>query len=178
MTLLMPYAVRVEPITLEEYASKLASWRGTRYVDSGCTKGGIDCLRFAVLIMDWLHGWDTDMMPPAPKLPPQTAIHDPKSVFKILDWIRDRYSPNHLSWKKNQPIDEQDLWPGDLIACRNQVHPGHAVVAGPRHNTCWHSLPDISLKHGGNVHETSIGWCNMIGVTLIIRCEHILLERP
>lgn len=178
MKTLAPHVVRTEPITLDEYAAELESWRNTRYVDSGDSKRGIDCLRFMVRITDWLHGWDYHKLPPAPKKPPQTSIHDPKTAFRVVQWTRKRYAPNSIIWENNQQIDQQDLWPGDIIVVRNQLHPGHAVVGGVRHNTCWHSLPDISLAHGGNVHETSIGWCNMIGVVAIFRCENSLLERP
>jgi hypothetical protein len=171
----MTHIVRKEPITLEEYAAKLEEWRGVRYVDSGMSKGGIDCLRFVIVIADWLHGWDTSRLPPIPKKPKQTALHDPRTSFRIVKFVRARY-PSEVVWHRKMLKEALDLKPGDCLLVRNQVHPGHGLIAGPEKNTCWHSINHPSLPHGGNVHETSLGWCFQTGLLEVFRGSEMLLQ--
>ena len=171
----MSHVIRTEPITLEEFEAELRSWDGVPYQDCGQTKGGIDCLRFLIVIQDWLHGWDTAQLPPIPKKPPQTAINDPRTAFEIVKWVSARY-PNEKIWDHRQPKEDLQSGPGDVFVVRNQEHPGHALIGGLRPYTCWHATNDLSLKYGGNVHETSVGWCFMTGLVQVNRMKESLLQ--
>lgn len=171
----MRHVIRTEPITMEEFGACLREWEGVRYEDSGMSKSGIDCLRFVVVMLDWLHGWDTDRLPPIPKKPKQTALNDYKTAFRIVQWVRDRY-PHEVIWKSKMAQDALDLQPADVLVVRNQVHPGHGLIAGVEKNTCWHSFNHPSLAHGGNVHQTSLGWCFQLGLVEVFRPTESLLQ--
>jgi len=170
----MNHVVRTEPITEEEFDNELRSWEGTPYLENGCSRAGIDCLRFIVLMQDWLHGWDTKKLSPIPQRSGQISIHAPKEVFKVIQWMQDRY-PNEQVWDRKLDRSEFDLRPSDIVVVRNQINPGHALLGGVSKNTCWHALPHPSLKHGGNVHETSIGWCLTMGIVSVYRVKESLL---
>lgn len=168
----MKHVIRTEPITQDEFREELLSWNGTPYQENGCDRAGIDCLRFIVLLQDWLHGWDTKKLPSIPKRSGQISIHSPKEAFRIVKWMENRF-PNEQVWENDGSAFQ--LQAGDIVVVRNQVHPGHALLGGPDTNTCWHSLPHPSLEHGGKVHQTSIGWCRMTGLVSVYRMKESLL---
>lgn len=132
-------------------------------------------MRFLVIMQDWLHGWDTKQLPPIPKKAPQTAINNPKGSFEIIRWVSARY-PNQRVWTHRDPQEGLEIGPGDVLVVRNQTNPGHGLIGGIRPNTCWHAMNDLSLRHKGNVHETSLGWCFMMGLFQVNRMKESLLQ--
>lgn len=147
-----------DPISLDDYSAKLAEWEGTPYRDTTMRCGvGVDCVRFVVAIADWLHGFDTEALPPPPVLPRQTSLHNASLAWSVVRWLRERYKPNQTIWKPDDssfPFPE--LRPGDILCVKTEIHPGHAMIAGPRPNELWHSYN--SLPRGG-VSNCALSWC-------------------
>lgn len=170
----MNHVQRTSPITLDEYRDYLQSWDGVRYKTFGCSRSGIDCLRFIIVVQDWLHGWDTDALPAIPQPSNQIALHDARATFRIIRWVSDRY-PNDTIWNRKQSRETLVLSPGDILVARNQIYPGHALIGGPMRNTCWHALPDSSLPHQGCVHMTGIGSAFNAGLIKVSRMKESLL---
>lgn len=165
--------LRTDKITSIEYAEHLETWRGVPYRDGGYDHRGIDCVRFVVRIIDWLHGYDSMMMEDPPKLPKQIALHDPEKADNVVAWLRRRWA-NTCIWRSSfdAPLDVQ---PGDLVIVKNQVHPGHALIAGPRRCELWHSLNSGTLAKRGHVFPTSLSWATSTGICMVYRFPESLL---
>ena len=164
-------------ITLEQYEAELRSWEGTRYVDGAMEKQkGADCLRFVVAMADWLHGYSSEQLPAIPRLPRQTSLHDEGNAWGMVRWLQQRY-PNRVVWSlddANRGI-EPDVCPGDIICVKNQVHPGHALIAGTRKNEFWHTFNSRSMSARGHVHTTNLHWCGCAGMVRVWRLTESLL---
>lgn len=157
-------------ITLQEYEDYLQSWQGVPYRDGGMSRQGVDCLRFVVLVGDWLHGWDSSQMDKPPTLSKQTALHDGEMTLRVVRWTRQRY-PNELI-----RVDEHyETRPGDVVVCRNQVNPGHGLIAGSRPNELWHALNGSAVNQRGEVFKTNLGWCMAKGIVCAFRPTESLL---
>jgi hypothetical protein len=157
---------RTTTISLLAYETFLKEWEGVPYRDCGMSKQGVDCLRFVVLVLDWLHGWDSTQMPLPPLLPRQTSLHSEMLVQDVVRFVRNRYPHSLL-----HPDSSYIIHPGDVVVCRNEVHEGHALVGGSRPNEAWHSLSNV----GGGVSKTSLAWCRTIGISCIFRPTESLL---
>lgn len=160
--------------TLEDFQAELDSWRDTGYCHNKGVKGdGVDCLRFAVAIEDWLHGYDPSQLPKCPKLPVQTALHNPRAAIRIANFLRKRY-PSFIVWDHREPpcdIREFELLPGDFIVTNNTSHPGHVMVAAPRKNVVFHANSVVGMDHHGGVIESSLGEAYRYGLQWIFRSE-------
>lgn len=157
-------------ITLDEYESFLQSWNGVPYRDCGMTRQGVDCFRFVVLVLDWLHGWDSSSLEEPPKLPKQTAHHDREKALDVVRWTRQRY-PNELI----RVDDHYATRPGDVIVCKDKVNEGHGLIAGSRPNEVWHSLNGCTINQRGEVFKTNLGWCLSKGIMCVFRPTESLL---
>ena len=145
-------------VTLEDYAAKLAEWENTPYRNTTMQCGfGVDCVRFVVAIVDWLHGFQTECMPDVPVLPPQTSTHQPTLAWSVVRWLLQRYPQHETVW-----TPESDMFPviepGDIFCIRTEENPGHAMIAGPKRNVLWHSMNSIHMR---KVHPIALSWCFM-----------------
>lgn len=169
----MTHVVRTSPITLEEYEDYLRSWHHVPYRDGGMSRQGVNCLNFVVLIADWLHGWDTAKLPKVPVRPKQTSLHNKTEAFRIIKWVRNRYN-GKVVWRANDGGDPP-LLPADVLVCKNQVHPGHGLIAGTRQNELWHAFNGPTVSQGGEVFSTALSQCQNMGMIESFRSEDILL---
>lgn len=116
------------------------------------------------------------MLPPIPTPSNQIAINAPRQAFKIIKWMQNRY-PSERTWGRKDDRATLQVLPGDTVIVRNQIHPGHGLIGGPRRNTCWHAFREASLPMGGDVHETSVGWCLGEGLLQVWHMKESLLVR-
>lgn len=159
----MTVATPPRRIVASDFATFLETWRGVPYRDCGDTRQGVDCLRFAIIVLDWLHGFDAKTLPPVPLLPKQTAINNPKKAQDVVKFVRDRYKNVRV------PVSYYESRPGDVIVCRNQIHEGHVLVAGPQRNVIWHSVNLGTSPKGGCVYPVAVQWCYTVGILCVFR---------
>lgn len=154
-------------ISLEQFEAELQSWHRTPYKDTMMRKGvGVDCIRFVVAMADFIHGWNTSSLPKIPLLPKQTALHSKLLAWDVVRWMEQRY-PHKTKWSQGRNKDKPDVSPGDIICIKNEVHPGHVLIAGTRKNVFWHSINGVQLDFGGHVHETNLHWCMSTGLVRV-----------
>jgi len=157
-----------------EYAAFLTSWEGVPYRDGGCTQQGVDCIRFAVIVLDWLHGL-TGGAEACPKLPKQTSLHNPQGAESVVSWLSARYLNNRRVGVccGDQTYISKDLEAGScaVLSCDSgwsqSKTPNHILVAGAEPYTLWHCVNGDSLPHGGCVQKTSVGWAAQNGLRLL-----------
>ena len=163
-------------ITLEQFEAELRSWERTPYKDTMMKKGvGVDCLRFVLAMGDWLHGFNTAKMPRIPKLPPQTSLHSETLAWKVVRKLQRRYEAETIWTNEDNAETIPDLEPGNILCVKNEIHPGHVLIAGTRKNVIWHCINSHSLEFGGHVHETNLHWCLEIGLLRVWKLPHSLL---
>lgn len=155
----------------ERYLEELLRWRETPYSDSTAVCGkGINCLRFACHILDWLHGFNPDELPPVPRLPRQTAVHNQEKAMEVVRFVCRRY-PNRVMFKagRNDPT-KIEIEPADVVVTQiSDDHPSHILVAGPEPYTLWHSYNSTGRDGWGGVDKTGLGWCLQQGIYRIWR---------
>lgn len=163
-------------IWLDRYAEYLEQWLETPYSDATCKMGkGVNCLRFTCLMQDWLHGFNPKKLPPVPRLPRQTAIHNPKKAMVVIRFMCRRYPGKMVFRPKRNDPGEIDLQPADIVV--NQVsdgHPSHILIAGPRKNVLWHSCNEPGRDGWGGVDQTGLGWCLQQGIYGIWRPKAVV----
>lgn len=117
----------------------LAEWEGTPYfAGSGAKRGGTDCVRFVVSVLDELLGRET---PDIETLPEDVALHDRTAAIRGMKAIRRRYN--------GQTVVGIDVEPGDvLVSGPAEGGPGHAMIVGPG-RTLWHSTSAAGVARVG-----------------------------
>lgn len=166
----------MQQIVLEQFEEELRSWERTPYKDTMMKKGvGVDCIHFVVAMQDWLHGFNTAKMPRVPKLPPQTSTHSETLAWKVVRWMQRRYQPEVIWTCDDNANTIPELTPGCVALVKNEIYPGHVLLAGPRQNVLWHCINAYSLEFGGNVHETNLYWCLETGLLRVWKLPHSLL---
>ncbi len=161
---------------MQQFETELRGWERTPYKDTMMQRGvGVDCVRFVVAIADFIHGYDTEALPAVPELPPQASLHSETLAWKVVRWLQRRY-PTKTIWScEKNANDIPDVTPGCILCVKNQVHPGHALIAGPRKNVLWHCINGPSLDFGGHVHETNLHWCLSTGLLRVWKPTETLL---
>jgi cell wall-associated NlpC family hydrolase len=127
----------------ERFRAALERWRGTPYASGQRAPGaGADCMGFVLGVVD-----DVDGRSRAhdPRIPPDTALHDPKRSARAVRDILAVYAP----WER---VENGLLQPLDiLIVGPAGAGPSHGMIVGPTRNTIWHCTPTAG------VHQA--GWC-------------------
>jgi cell wall-associated NlpC family hydrolase len=132
----------------ERLQQVLDSWRGTKYANGQGLKGvRADCVGFVGGVLDELHGYDVENLPPLERHAPDLAWHDPVEAARISVRISRRWP--HCVLHPN-------LWfpqPGDvpLLAVNAERIGGHVAIMGARPNEVWH------CADGSGVCFTGIG---------------------
>lgn len=117
---------------LDRIESILLSWDGTPYMAGQQTKGrAVDCARFVAAVLDELYG-EPRSRPEA--LPQDAAMHDPRLAAETIELMRRIYRPN-------LEVANCLIQPADIVVVGPPGGgPGHAMIAGFRPNTLWHSI--------------------------------------
>jgi hypothetical protein len=160
-------------VCLKDYGEFLRGWNGVPYRDSGCSKQGVDCFRFVILALDWLHGWE-DGPSLSPKLPRDIAQHDAYRAGLAVRWMLDRY-PHREKWRRSDG-GEPKTSPGDVVLVYNGSMPGHIMICGDRPCELWHSLNGWHTGQRGRVERSSLGWALSQGISKIWTCSDICIK--
>jgi hypothetical protein len=129
----LPAALRVGGV--------LQSWDGTPYMHGQAAKGvGVDCIRFVCAVLNELYG---EQRASIPRLPQDTAMHNPKGAFRVLREVL-RIYPEH-----DEVIETGVIEPGDvIITAKPGCGPGHSIFVGPDKNVLWHSVEPMVCRVG------------------------------
>lgn len=127
---------------LERLLGILDGWRGTPYASGQRRRGsGADCVGFVCGALDDLDG---RARASDPRIPPDTALHDPRKSVSAVRGLLETYLP----WER---VESGLLQPGDvLVVGPRGAGPSHAMLVGPVRNTVWHCTA------GAGVHQA--GW--------------------
>lgn len=156
--------------SIDRYAAWLQSWENTGYHDGMCKRGaGVDCLRFVCATLDWLHGFDSDKLPPIPNFPPQTSMHRPDLAWSVVGSLEARYPCYRLKLRNRMPIEP--LRPADVLIVKNAVNPAHVMIAGVQLNVLWHSMNNKGADRNGGVARSSLGCAQTCGILRIWRMD-------
>lgn len=135
---------------------ELFRWKDTPYESGQQAEGlGADCIGTLIPIVESLRGIASEDLP---RLPPDSAMHDPESAREAMKVLLRRMEPHQkLEVPANGPMKVQ---PGDLfITGAPQGGPGHLAMVGPQCNTIWHATS------GAGFHWT--GWDFLTPQTVI-----------
>lgn len=162
-------SLELKTIPIEEYDEFLQSWDKVPYRDGGGTRQGVDCFRFAVVVLDFLSGMEGGPEL-SPKLPRETSQHDQKATWGVIDWLVTRYNGESV-WRRSDG-GLPSLEPGDIVLVNCGELPGHVLVAGAQKNILWHAVNAPFLSTGGCVQKTSLGWAITKGLVRVWRCRN------
>jgi len=118
----------------------LERWRGTPWVAGQQLRGprgGVDCVRFVVGVLDELFRLD---LPNIPRLPQDMSLHDREGAMRVARAIEERY-PHTLI----ESVFE--IEPGDVIVLRTGAGagPGHVLIAGSNPKQLWHASERVGV---------------------------------
>lgn len=115
-------------------------WIGTPYRDGHNAIGvGIDCVRFVVAILDQLYRITAA---PIPVLPPDTSLHDPRAVARIIAILKRRYPVLQVA-----APGPRDFQPGDIAIVRYHAGaPGHVGIIGADTRLIFHAINDVGVS--------------------------------
>ena len=152
----------------KRYATWLDSWDGTPYMHNMSERGvGVDCVRFAMAALDFLHGYEK--ADDSPSLPADTAANSLKVALEVVRYICRRYDHDVL-FRSGDPASSIQLQPADVVVTLNDGKiPCHIMVGGVRPNTLWHSTHNVSRNGLGGVTFTGLGWALQQGIYRIWR---------
>lgn len=108
----------------------LDSWLSTPYMPGQSCKGvGVDCVRFALAVLDELAGTKTDVR----TIAPDAAVHAPGVAAAAFDRLVDRFNCAEIRTGVVQP--------GDILATGPVGGgPGHAVIVGVTRAVAWDAV--------------------------------------
>jgi len=152
------------PIDLEYVSSLkrlefiLAGWERTPYMSGQRLRSvQADCIGFALGAIDDADGRKRAL---GPKIPADTAFHDPERAFQSVLDLRRAYQPNiEVKNGKLQPFDIAVVGPAN-------GGPAHVMLVGVRPNTLWHTT------QGVGVHQT--GWAIHAGHDRLIAAYRMM----
>jgi len=154
------------------FAEWLEAWLPTPYMHHLCARGiGVDCLRFVVSALDYLHG--TEHLPNCPTLPRDTSFHRRELAFEVVRWVSRHYANDVMLRRRGNPY-ALDLQPGDVVVTNNDSNtPAHIMIGGPEKNILWHSIDGCCAATNGGVETTGLGWAISRGIYRVFRPTRI-----
>ena len=109
----------------------LQSWKGTPYMRGQKVKGiAVDCVRFVCGVLDEMYRRPFEDFR---DLPSDACMENPKGAVKVMLTVLRRY--DHI---KVDTLNGLKIEPGDVILVGTDEGPGHAMIAGTKHNQVWH----------------------------------------
>lgn len=140
-------------ITRESIADELQTWKGTNYSHGVSVKqGGVDCVRFAVSMLEWAHGriGNADCIPY--DFTPQAAWSERWCAQKMYAWMSQRY-PNTVVYKRKSGVPIPTIQPLDVLVLENSDDsPCHMMIGGLK-GEIWHAN---SSATGGDVRWSGL----------------------
>ena len=118
----------------------LLAWKPTKYGSGQRCRGvAADCLGFVCGALD-----EADGRPRAqdPRIPPDTALHDPERARAAIRDLLAIYAPVFAVEGPLQPFDI-------ILAGPIGGGPGHALLVGTERNTTWSCSQDLGVHQGG-----------------------------
>lgn len=108
----------------------LSAWVGTPYMSGQQMKGvGVDCIRFCCGFLDDMYGYRRIEVP---RLPPDTAFHNPEKAQSVVDGVLKEYQPNFK-------VEDNSVEPGDfLFSYPSGGGPSHGMIFGAD-GKIWHA---------------------------------------
>ena len=139
--------------TKSEILAELQSWHGTPYKHGVSVRGqGVDCVRFVVSMLEWLHGREASADCIPFDFPAQAAYCAKFPATQIINWMTSRY-PHHTVFRKGRDIEASAMQPLDVIVLEHtDDEPVHLMICG-FDGRVWHSNNSGS---GGSVSWTGL----------------------
>lgn len=146
--------------TRAEFEAELQSWYGTPYAHGISIKGahgGVDCVRFVVSMLEWLHGREASADCVPFNFPAQAAYCAKFPAYEVFRWMTTRY-PHEMVFRKGRGDEVGKIGPSDVIVLEHaDDEPVHMMMGG-YDGKVWHSN---NFLHGG-----SVTWTGLTGVML------------
>jgi|LauGreDrversion4_2_1035121.scaffolds.fasta_scaffold07313_2 hypothetical protein len=140
--------------TLAEFNDELQGWYATPYrhgISIKGSHGGVDCVRFVVSMLEWLHGRKADAGCIPFDFPASAAYVAKFPAVDVFNWMTDRY-PCHVVYRKGRDSEMPELAPADVVVLEHtDEEPCHMMIAGD--GVIWHSN---NWLHGGRVSWTGL----------------------
>lgn len=142
--------------TKSEFLAELQSWHGTPYRHGVSIRGqGVDCVRFVVSMLEWLHGREASANCIPFDFPAQAAYCAQFPAIEVFNWMTSRY-PNHkggIVFRKGRDLEVPILQPLDVLVLEHtDDEPVHMMICG-FDGRVWHSNNSSS---GGRVSWTGL----------------------
>lgn len=120
----------VQKIT-DRLEAVLQSWKGTPYcLGQQCKGMAVDCVRFVCGVLDEMYQQPYKTVG---VLQDDIAFHSREAASEGFRTIMQLY-PDHTALRGNE------VEPGDILICGSKYGgPGHAMIAGTRQSTLWHT---------------------------------------
>lgn len=139
--------------TKQDFIAELQSWHGTPYAHGVSIRGqGVDCVRFVVSMLEWLHGREASADCIPFNFPAQAAFCAKFPALDVFNWMTARY-PNRVVFRKGRDLEPPTIQPADVIVLEHSDDdPVHMMIGG-FDGRIWHSN---NWLHGGSVTWTGL----------------------
>jgi len=153
-----------------EFLAELHSWAETPYRHGISTKGpcgGVDCVRFVVSVLEWLHGRNPSAECIPFDFPAQAAYCSRFPAMELFKWMTDRYASTTV-YRKGRDSSVPPIMPADVIVLEHSDDDPCHMMLGGVDGRVWHSS---NWAHGGRVAWTGMTQQMLDSVWCIWRIE-------
>jgi hypothetical protein len=141
--------------TKSEFNAELESWFATPYRHGISRKGiggGVDCVRFVVSMLEWLHGREASADCIPFDFPAQAAYCAKFPAIDVFNWMTNKY-PNTIVYRKGRETEIPTIMPADVIVLEHSDEEPCHMMLGGFDGKVWHSS---GWMHGGGVAWTGM----------------------
>jgi hypothetical protein len=139
--------------TKEDFIAELQSWHGTPYAHGVSIRGqGVDCVRFVVSMLEWLHGREASAECIPFNFPAQAAFCAKFPALEVFNWMNARYQ-NRVVFRKGRDSELPIIKPADVVVLEHSDDEPVHMMMGGFDGKVWHSN---NWLHGGSVTWTGM----------------------
>lgn len=126
--------------TQDEFIAELKSWEGTPYAHGVSIRGqGVDCVRFVVSMLEWMHGREATAECIPFNFPAQAAYCEVFPAKQLIGWMTERYGGEFIYRNSRKDAALPPIMPADVLVLEHTDDAPCHMMLGGVDGTVWHA---------------------------------------